>query len=565
MSELTKFLTNFFEKRYKGDLPKVYEPMFENYYRAYLKHLGVKPKSIKNATDMLNRDYFSSVIGSRLPIKSDRSIRKAYDVFTDAYAYVELAILRKYKVDSFKDLKKVSAAKSECDALESWKRNAEGEFRKRAYALHQANQARLSPDAFMSSSIALMLPILVGFGGAIAGAIPSIAKDDIESSATPTIIFGAIVGGALGCGLAVLQDKVINPNSYVVDFGFANKQELYSYMAEYLKVLPQEEKVALINEMVDNYKLTLAHENGFSSVDEAMQVAQQGAKDVEITLQQALTENSTTFDYARQNLANRYGLSSYEDAINYLNIHKILTGKTNGKAEWSEYSYDIPEAKAMAIEINKLDQFQARQITELKSQTWPQVVTDYGKYQDMMLKIDSLDNFNNNLNAEALSNIEYAFGVDNVANVVYSELADKYGAGRVNDEAGIKHIETILEKVGASLGSNNDVIQNGEVVGNVDDMISTISASGDALVGAGIAGMSLGGVVGALARFSPFVIRDAVKRFRASRAAERTKPIEKLTKKITNKSVKNGIKEVDVAGKKKKSTSSIDKEKGIRR
>mgnify|MGYP006916290601 CR=1 FL=1 len=210
---------------------------------------------------------------------------------------------------------------------------------------------------------------------------------------------------------------------------------------------------------------------------------------------EALTDNATAFNFSKQSLALKYGFSNFDDVLKFLDVHKILVGNKEAFKAWSEYAYDTPQAKALAVELGRLDKLQAQTLSAINNQTWPRVVADYGEYQNMMLKLKMIDSIDKSFYQPLLNDDDYAYGFDNAANVLYSEIVDEYGISNTNREFHIEHRATL-------------------------EMLDNLDMDWNMIIGA-----SCGGILGCTVRSLPF-IKNLVSNHKCKKIIEQNDAID---------------------------------------
>lgn len=443
-------------KRNKRKLPTIYGEEFAEYFLEYCKENGVKNvKTKKQALEILNKDFIKGVQGSLIPVvKKKRSLNKSYVVFQDVCAFCRLKMKEKYGEFNYYEMEKSKnkKAREEYARFEEW-----ADKTRETFEQHKVDTKAIingkSPNDLLNQS---MIPGFIGIGGGLIAfdalyAFWTWASEE-DDYVSVLIILGMGIGlVSLGYFMDPVERQISekefaknnNLDQFFQQFGFKDRHEGYDYLNDYISVMPQAEKQALIDAIIENQKLTTAHTYGFSSIQEAIDAANATAGTKNLTLDEALQIQAVQYSNAQDSIAKKYGISDYKSAVDYLNSHKILKGETEFRsrsgsgAGWSVYDYDDPNAKVLAQELSKLDTYQANAVNSVKSQTWPQEVVDYGDLNQMMYEMKSTDIIKQVCYDHMLSSENYGYGVDNLANGAYSDLVDRIGVDNANKYAEI--------------------------------------------------------------------------------------------------------------------------------
>ena len=449
LSDFAYNLTADISKKNKQKLPQIYDDQFAEYFLQYCKDVGLENiKTKKQAVEILNKDFVKGVQGTLIPlVKKNRSLNKSYMVFQNVCASCRVQMRQKYGEVNYYEMEKSKnkRAREEYAKFEQWAEQTTSTFEQYKVDTKAALNAK-TPNDLINQSMAMPV-IWIGVGAIGVGVLYSfwmaLNEDDdlIGSLAVLGIGAGAIAIGYFAPEHQISEKEFAQKNQldqFFQQYGFKDRHEGYDYLNDYISLMPQSEKQALIDAVVANQELTTAQAYGFSSVQQAVDAANASASTKNLTLNDALLIQSNQYSKAQDVISQKYGLTDYQGAINYLNAHKILKGETNSeipravRAGWSVYDYDDPNAKFLAEELSKLDQYQSTAITSIKSQTWPQSVSDYGELNQMMYELKSAEIVKQVCYDRMLSSEDYGYGVDNLANGVYSDLVDKIGVDNAN-------------------------------------------------------------------------------------------------------------------------------------
>ena len=477
----------------KQELPKIYDAQFGDYYLQYCKEMGLKNiKTEKEAIDSLNKEFIKCVQGTFIPVvKKTRSLNKSYIVFQDICASCRIQMREKYGEFNYYEMEKSEnpKAREEYAKFEQWVTQTQKTFeqykeevdkyeksieknkkaiKKKAQSLNKSNLSDNvnTPDELISRSIFAATGAAMFWAGTVASGISLGALIFDEGGKK------ALVGAIAGLAVAVIgdfmwkdaeelhaifgseEDKFAFYNQideFFKQFGFDDRHDAYNYINDKVSILPQSEKEALIDAIIENQKLTIAQTYGYNSVQSAMEAAQEAAKAQTLTLDGALQIQSEEYADVQNIIARRFGFKDYQHAVEYLNAHKVISEETD------VVNFDDLISKTMSKEFNKLDNYQSNAINSIKAQSWPQEVTDYGEFNQMMYEMKSSDVFKEIYYNKMLSNKNYGYGADNVANAMYSDLVDKVGVDDANKYAEIPTKQTTLESAIDSINSDQNL------------------------------------------------------------------------------------------------------------
>ena len=467
LSDFTYEITADILKKNNQQLPQIYNEQFADYYLQYCKEMGLKNiKTKKQALDVLNKDFIKGVQGSLLPlVKKTRSLNKSYIVFQDVCASCRIQMKEKYGEFNYYEMEKSKnpKAREEYARFEQWVNQSQNVFKQYKVDTKAILDNVNTPNELLSRSIFSAVGSLMFLSGVVASGISigALLFDDGGRKALVGAIAGlavAVTGDLMRRNAEELnaiygseEDKFAYYNQideFFKQFGFDDRHDAYNYINDNVSILPQAEKQALIDAIIENQKLTIAQAHGYDSIQSAIDAAQAAATPSTLTLDGALQIQAQEYANTQNIIARKYGFTDYQHAVEYLNGHKTTNQETG------VVNYDDLISKTMAKEFSNLDNYQSSAINSIKTQTWPQQVTDYGEFNQMMYEMKSSDVFKEIYYDKMLSNENYGYGVDNVANSMYSDLVDKVGVDDANKYAEIPTKQTTLESAVDSINSD---------------------------------------------------------------------------------------------------------------
>lgn len=460
-----------------------YNGAYEEYFADYVRTLKDKKSITTNhAIKELNLNLLKSCVGNFVKgADTWYNIENAYDIFKNIVASAEVDIAKKYGVASYYELEKSTndKARQEFAGFEEWKQDKQKEFaqlfeldkRVKDFEQEYANADENKRKLMLSSAAPLFMPIALTnvdkvimdklFFGTVASLLIGmfigigVFTFNVQRygyySSTPVIV-GAIAGPLLYGIYAYFNiDKMkLNIPNEILDkvasaYGFGSRDEFLAYMEQNpIAYLNSEEMQTLVQILGENIKEDYAISQGYESLAYAMADIDAHSSLTVITRDEAFTELANERSVANEIFAKNNGFTSYSDAIQYLENHKILVGNTEhvglGGAGWSEYDYDNTNAKIIAIKLTNLDKYYDAQVEKLEFKTdFTKLSFDTPELQDLYTRLNAYENVKETIYSDLLNRSdEVLYTNGNLGLYAGNDVLDLYqenGLGKPFDES----------------------------------------------------------------------------------------------------------------------------------
>ncbi len=462
-----------------------YNGAYEEYFADYVRTLKDKKSITTNhAIKELNVNLVKSSVGNFVKGAGTwYNIENAYNIFKSVVASAEVDIAKKYNATSYYELEKSANDKARQDfaGFEEWKQDKQKEFaqlfeldkRVKDFEQEYANADENKRKLMLSSAAPLFMPIALTnvdkvimdklFFGTVASLligmfigigvlyVESVRDRYYYASATP-IIAGAIAGPVLYGIYAYFNIDKMKPNipneiwdKIASAYGFGSRDEFLAYMEQNpIAYLNSEEMQTLVQVLGENVKEDYAISQGYESLADAMADIDAHSSLTVSTRDEALAELANERSVANELFAKSNGFTSYSDAIQYLENHKILVGNTEnvglGGAGWSEYDYDNTNAKIIAIKLSNLDKYYDAQVESIQSQTdFTKLSFDTPELQDLYTRLNAYENVKETMYSDLLNRSdEVLYTNGNLGLYAGNDVLDLYqehGLGKPFDES----------------------------------------------------------------------------------------------------------------------------------
>ena len=479
LSDFVYGLTKKLSKDKKVELDAIYTSEWGEYFANYLNTFQhkrfEKEISPEEAVEKLNESFIKDVQGSYIPlVRRRRDVVDAFEMFQSVCASVRLQIKNKYGVEDFYSLKdsENKKAREECLRFEEFAKSGEKTLTKHQLNEHYYKLSKNNPKAMQNQSFIDWAAVGMAVGSVVIGEVVFILEN-IEGEQSDRVNRILFFGPMVGAVPWYFVFKRMNENDAIdgifKSYGIYGRDNAYDYLNDYLMVMPMKEKQQLIDAIIENNKLTIAHKYGFSNVEDAFLAAQSASSQKEITLNEALNVENATYQLTRDSIAQRYGFTDYNDAMLYLADKKTRTNQA--------HKYTELNANAMSREFEEMDDVHQKALESIKNQTWPQTQTDYGDYNNMMSEFKAVDIIKEAYYDKMLSSDNYAYGTDNAANVMYADFVDHVGVDKANKLAGIptKQVEA------STIGADYQAVSTCDVAGVDASALEALAVGGIAL------------------------------------------------------------------------------------